>query len=392
MRNNIDGRVVTAVGAQAMRNNTSGQSSVAIGVSAMQENTTGDRNTAVGTIALLTNTTGDENTAIGYGADVTLNNLSNATAIGANALVRQSNSVVLGNNADVGIGTSAPDALFDVNTKANYTKGFLVQGDYDETNGAVPDLGAGSRMMFYPGKAAFRAGFATGTNWNNTNVGNYSTAFGFSNIASGLSSMAVGQNNIASGDLSVAMGSSVTATAFGEVGIGQYNTAGGGTATSWVATDNIFTIGNGSSTTNSNAFQVKKNGNTTIAGTLSVGDAINVNGNYTLPSTDGSSEQVLQTDGSGTLSWTTPASFIKAGVARDIGSIGANNSQFVDFNVTGAAIGDVVQVSPGADLPGGIIIGQAYVSAANTVRVKFRNTSGSSANPSTMTYYFVVMQ
>ena len=40
--------------------------------------------------------------------------LINAVAIGANALVNTSNSIVLGNNANVGIGTSSPGYKLDV--------------------------------------------------------------------------------------------------------------------------------------------------------------------------------------------------------------------------------------------------------------------------------------
>jgi hypothetical protein len=68
----------------------------------------------VGTDALGSNTTGSNNTAIGSGANVSAGNLTNATAIGANAIVSQSNSLVLGNNANVGIGTTSPAAKLEV--------------------------------------------------------------------------------------------------------------------------------------------------------------------------------------------------------------------------------------------------------------------------------------
>ncbi len=43
-----------------------------------------------------------------------MNNLTNAAAIGANAVVSQSNSLILGNNANVGIGTSTPNSKLTV--------------------------------------------------------------------------------------------------------------------------------------------------------------------------------------------------------------------------------------------------------------------------------------
>lgn len=70
----------------------------------------GDDNTGIGYGAGITNTTGHGNTFIGSGADTTINDLTNATAIGFNAKVSQSNSIVLGHNANVGIGTTAPQA------------------------------------------------------------------------------------------------------------------------------------------------------------------------------------------------------------------------------------------------------------------------------------------
>ncbi|CAN5721157.1 hypothetical protein BH10BAC2_BH10BAC2_17840 [soil metagenome] len=104
----------TANGVQALYANTSGNSNTGIGSNSLYANTTGIRNTAVGTLSLEGNTTGIHNTAIGYNADVSSNNLSNATAIGANATVSASNSLVLGNNANVGIGTTAPNTKLQV--------------------------------------------------------------------------------------------------------------------------------------------------------------------------------------------------------------------------------------------------------------------------------------
>ena len=113
---------VNALNAQSYSNANSGWASdnTAIGYKALLLNqptstTTGYRNTALGSGALQTNITGSTNTAVGYGADVTVNNLTNATAIGAGAVVSTSNSLVLGNNANVGIGISSPTAKLDIN-------------------------------------------------------------------------------------------------------------------------------------------------------------------------------------------------------------------------------------------------------------------------------------
>jgi hypothetical protein len=53
-------------------------------------------------------------TLIGNSADVASDSLSNATAIGAGATVAASNTLVLGNNVNVGIGTSAPTSKLEI--------------------------------------------------------------------------------------------------------------------------------------------------------------------------------------------------------------------------------------------------------------------------------------
>ena len=99
----------TAVGYQAGTLNTVGYGNTAMGDSA-QVGVSGNFNTAIGVAAMFDNVTGSENTAVGHLAGPTplYFNLSNATAIGANAAVECSDCLVLGNNANVGIGVSAP--------------------------------------------------------------------------------------------------------------------------------------------------------------------------------------------------------------------------------------------------------------------------------------------
>lgn len=107
MANNTTGAQNSAIGTQALFN-SNGNNNVAIGFNALVLNTTGGGNTSIGTQSGQTNGTGTFNTLIGYNADVNANNLTNAMALGANARVNTSNSIVLGNGANVAIGTSAP--------------------------------------------------------------------------------------------------------------------------------------------------------------------------------------------------------------------------------------------------------------------------------------------
>lgn len=94
---------------------TTGLGNTAIGDGSLLQNVTGTRNTAIGQYAGVASTS-DENVFIGFAADVTPTtpNLTNVVAIGARARVSQSNSIVLGNNANVGIGTSAPGNKLEI--------------------------------------------------------------------------------------------------------------------------------------------------------------------------------------------------------------------------------------------------------------------------------------
>jgi hypothetical protein len=120
----------TFVGSGSGTNSTNAFNNAFLGSLAGGDNTTGSRNVFLGRMAGLFNTIGGDNTFVGYragdsvtsttgntavgaNADVATG-ISNATAIGANAVANQSNSLVLGNNVDVGIGSSTPQARLDV--------------------------------------------------------------------------------------------------------------------------------------------------------------------------------------------------------------------------------------------------------------------------------------
>jgi len=234
---------------------------------------------------------------------------------------------------NVGINTKTPLALLHVNDSSVL---FTGPSTLPASPGNPPISGAGTRMMWYPAKAAFRVGRVLGTEWDKSNLGTNSFASGVGTIASGNLSVAMGDANIASGTSSTSMGSgtlasgisstaigdltratgenstamgssttasgqSATAMGFGNISSGFHSTAmGSGTLstgshtttmglnttarahgsltigqfndsiinsspTSWIATDPVFIIGNGSSIFNrSNAITVLKNSKTGI--------------------------------------------------------------------------------------------------------------------------------
>jgi len=168
------------------------------------------------------------------------------------------------------------------------------------------------RMFFDKSKGAFRAGIATGTEWDDANRGIYSVAMGRSTIASGARSTAMGSSTSSSGSISTAMGSGTSASgdfstamgdrtnasgnhsttmgfltnasgwistamglqtfarSFGETTIGLYSTDYTPISTIFSATtDRLFVVGNGSNLSNrSDALIIYKNGNATLAGML----------------------------------------------------------------------------------------------------------------------------
>jgi hypothetical protein len=137
----------TAQGFFALVSNSTGSGNTAVGMDALVSSNGASGNTAVGEFALSNNLGGSYTTAVGYGVGHTQNgeqeggtnntyiganvgpgvytDLSNATAIGANAIVDESNALILGgsgtNAVDVGIGTASPynDYALDVEAVTN---------------------------------------------------------------------------------------------------------------------------------------------------------------------------------------------------------------------------------------------------------------------------------
>jgi hypothetical protein len=127
----------------------------------------------------------------------------------------------------------------EVRLQTFYNGGLLAPGtivvDGTETD-SIPAEGAGTRLMWYPEKAAFRAGrvgaVAGNENlWDASNVGVYSVAFGVDTEASGEESTAMGEETTASGEESTAMGDETTASDLAATAMGELTTASGDRST-----------------------------------------------------------------------------------------------------------------------------------------------------------------
>lgn len=237
-----------------------------------------------------------------------------------------------GNNATVGggsdndaSGSSATISGGATNT-ANYSFATVGGGTQNSASNQRTTIGGGfgnSAGTFgsggtVAGGASNNAsgGYASvGGGVGNTASGTNSTiSGGAANQASAPNSSIIGGYYIeASGTSSVAGGHRVAAQSFGEFAVGVHSSnASSPTAGSFVATDRIFTIGNGTSTAaRSNAMVVLKNGDTDINGNL-VANSLGVDGQFTLPSADGTSGQILSTDGVGNVSWESPVTVVRS--------------------------------------------------------------------------------
>lgn len=94
-------------------------------------------------------------------------------------------------------------------------------------SGQIWTAGQGTRLMWFPGKAALRAGQVAGSEWDYPNLGDHSVAMGLQTIASGAQSMAMGRASVASGSMSTAMGSFSVASGVSSVAIGAATNSSG---------------------------------------------------------------------------------------------------------------------------------------------------------------------
>src|ERR1039458_4928809 len=152
-------------------------------------------------------------------------------------------------DGSIGIDTSTTLGSLTVNGN----NGVIAAGTFG--SGTALSLGGGTRMMWYPLKAAFRVGEVFGTQWDDANIGGYSFASGNNTIASDNSSTAMGDNTTASGYSSTAMGNITTASGVYSTAMGDSTTASGYSSTA---------MGNG--TTASGVYSTAMGNSTTASG------------------------------------------------------------------------------------------------------------------------------
>lgn len=199
-------------------------------------------------------------------------------------------------------------------------------------------------MMWYPRWGVFRAGGVSGTEWDNMNMGSYSTATGYGTIASGYFTTAMGEGTTASGDYSTAVGKGTTAS-------GDFSTAmGSGTIASGIISTAV-----GSQTTASGDVSTAMGVSTTASGF-----AATAMGNRTIASGGGSTAMGVfaSTNGhAGAFVYGDASAFSAADVVNAVANnqfvVRAQHMWFGTNNSVTATAGRFLETSTGAYLSTG---------------------------------------
>jgi hypothetical protein len=232
-------------------------------------------------MALGTNTaaTGANSFAIGVEASAVEDS---ATAIGSFAYASGLNSVAIGASSGFG----SPGARASGDSSVSLGSSSLASGESAVAMGGGEASGYSSTALGY-GYATGGLSFAVGLSSEASGLvaiamgaishasGIVSTAMGEYSTSSGYASTAMGSRSTASGDYATATGYGTEAQGYGQFTTGRYNIVQG-SADTWVGTDDLFIVGNGTDTVPSNALVIKKNGDAKLSGNFEVTGKIRV--------------------------------------------------------------------------------------------------------------------
>jgi hypothetical protein len=261
---------------------------------------TGFASTAMG---LVTNASGDYSTAMGR--STTASGLR-STAMGRSTTASGDRSSAMGNSttasgfASTAMGSSTTASGVISTAMGSIT---IASGTYSTAMGRSTIASeiystAMGWSTIASGVASTAMGVSTEASGNRSTAmgfdteasGFASTAMGNSTTASGEYSTAIGYFTTASGDRSTAMGFDTEASGFASTAIGRFN-IGGGNLTTWILTDPLFEVGNGTNN-RSNALTILKNGKVGI-GTATPSVKLHITGGTDATLTNGSGYIVL---------------------------------------------------------------------------------------------------
>ncbi len=283
----------TATGYQSLYLNTSGHSNVVSGYQALYSNTTGTNNTAIGRQAGYEHTTGSGNTFLGYNTGRGITTGSGNTIIGAGVTglsASLSNNIIIADGAgnrrinvdasgNVGIGTSAPNAMLHISGDV------LIDDGTTTTNRLIFDTDAGDPVAM-PNKIVLHSVYGFGVSDSDLDIQTDQNIRFYEEVSgTPTERMTIRTGgNVGIGDATPDFLLDVAGT-FGTDGSIQTGTDG---------TDGQLTI-------------YSEQGPTDYSVVFQPHAAMTAATTYTLPADDGDANQVLTTDGSGALNWTTPA-------------------------------------------------------------------------------------
>jgi len=258
------------------RSVASGLRSVAIGRATASGNTSvaiGNTTVASGDYSLAlgdgTAASGSNSTAMGDG---TTASGSTSTAMGSNTTASGASSTAMGQGTTAsGNGSTAMGANTTASEFFSTAMGqATTASEINSTAMGLSTIASGITSTAMGCQTTASGFYSIAMGRNTTASGDTSTAMGFVTTASGNISTAMGYWTTASGNGSTAMGYQSTATSYVETAMGINTTdAISPNATTFVATDRLFTIGNGiSAAAKSDALIIYKDGNATLAGTL----------------------------------------------------------------------------------------------------------------------------
>ena len=316
---NTSGAGNVAIGYQTLRSNLGAQRNVAVGHNAMYSNSSGETNVAIGSRALYNNNTVDDLVAIGDSALFNngvgafgFNGTSNV-AVGSRSL---KNNTTGHHNTAVGI-TSMEENINGIHNAA------FGDRSMEKNQNGLHNAAFGTHSLHLNIDGNFNTGHGSYTLFNNVS-GNHNTAIGtralFYNTVQS-SSVAIGDSSLFNNGLGGAgINNGIKNTAIGKSsGISNRNgsknvyvghRAGGENVT---GSGNVF-LGNeaGGNELGSNNLYID-NSNTAIPllygefdnDLVRINGELNINNEYSFPTTDGGADEVITTDGSGQLTWET---------------------------------------------------------------------------------------
>ncbi len=186
-----------------------------------------------------------------------------------------------------GLGTTTPEFKLDLNNDGS----IIARGTYGSGD-TLTTTGAGTRLIWYSQKSAFRAGTVTGSAWDNANIGPYSFSGGYDNLVNGDGATGFGYTNTVSGSQAFAVGYLNTSSNLRTVALGYNNTASGqysvaigdGNIANNVGGSHTVAIGYGNISNGDYSVAIGNQNNSTGSSSLAVGVATNSTGVASLSS------------------------------------------------------------------------------------------------------------